>query len=327
MPDRRALVIGIDHYDTFPRLRCAVNDAKRIAELLGRHDDRTKNYDVRLHVSGGGGPKLTRAFIRERCVELFDGFSGEVVLYFSGHGAQTTWGAVLASQDGTDGEVGVPMEDILLLANRSQASDVVLIIDCCHAGELGNPPILQGLDTPIALIRDGLTIMAASRPNEPAYESDGHGMFTDALAEGLAGGAADHMGNVNAASLFLYADRMFDAWDQRPVYKSHASRVATLRRCVPSVSEDDLRSLRADFATRDAELALDPEYEADKASADTPERAKKYDDGRRYKRLRDRGLIETCEGDDLYFAAMDSHRIRLTLLGRYFWKLVDLGKL
>ena len=39
MGQRRALVVGIDHYDTFPDLRCAVRDAQRLANLFARNDD------------------------------------------------------------------------------------------------------------------------------------------------------------------------------------------------------------------------------------------------------------------------------------------------
>jgi hypothetical protein len=325
---RRALVIGIDEYDNSSPLRCAVNDARRIEQLLARNDDESINYVVKTFVSDSGRLKITRARLRQLLLELFDGFAGDVLFYFSGHGAMSPWGGYLVTQDCTSDEPGVSMEDLLLLANRSPARDVVLILDCCHSGDLGDPPILQGLSQPLALLREGVTVLAASRPNELAYEVNGCGMFSDALAEGLSGGAADHMGMVNAASLFLYAERLFDAWDQCPIYKSYTGRVPTLRTCKPPVPAEVLRSVRDYFANEGAHLRLDPEYESEpEATEDNPERAKKRADSRIFKKLRDARLLESVAGDDLYWTSMNSGEIRLTHLGRYYWRLLARGKL
>jgi len=56
-------------------------------------------------------------------------------------------------------------------------------------------------------------------------------------------------------------------------------------------------------------------------------RAKKREDSRRFKRLRDARLLESVDGDDLYWTAMNSKEIRLTNLGRYYWRLLDRGKI
>lgn len=328
MPERRALVVGIDQYDNFPPLSCACHDAEAFADLIGRNDDGSINYGVRLVTSGEGRPRLTRACLRQLWMDLFGDFTGDIVFYFSGHGAQTIWGAYLVTQDGSPDELGVSMEDLLLLANKSRARDVILILDCCHAGDLGNPPILQGLQEPLSLLREGVTILASSRPNEPSCEVNGHGMFTFALLEGLSGGAADLMGTVNAASLFLYAERVFDAWNQRPVYKSHTGSVSALRHCEPPIAPDDLRSLPKFFRKPDAHFRLDPQYEsAPELDEDNPEREEKRQDCRLFKRLRDARLIESVEGDDLYWTAMNSKEIRLTGLGRYYWRLLDMGRI
>jgi uncharacterized caspase-like protein len=325
---RRALIIGINDYDNCSHLRCAVNDALRIEELLSRHDDGSRNYSVKMITSGTGRPKITRGLVRQSLRDLFEDFDGDVLFFFSGHGAMTPWGGSLVTQEATSDDIGVPMDDVLLLANRSRARDVVIILDCCHSGDLGNPPILQALTQPLSFLREGLTVLAASRPNELAYEVSGSGLFSDALAEGLAGGAADHMGNVSAASLFLYAERLFDAWDQRPVYKSYTARVPTLRTCKPAVDYDVLRSLTAHFSSADAEIELDPEYEAEESAAEEePTRARKRKDGRTFKKLRDARLLESVEGDDLYWTAMNSKKIRLTHLGKYYWRLIDRGKI
>ncbi len=325
---RRALVVGINEYDNCSQLRCAVNDARRIEGLLGRNDDGSLNYTVKSVTSAPGQPQITRSRLRQLLRELFDDFDGDVLFFFSGHGALTPWGGSLVTQEATSDDIGVPMDDVLLLANRSRARDIVIILDCCHSGDLGNPPILQALTQPLALLREGLTVMAASRPNEVAYEVGDSGMFSDALADGLAGGAADHLGNVSAASLFLYAERLFDAWDQRPIYKSYTARVPTLRVCKPVVDYSILRSLTSKFSSVDAEILLDPEYEAEASvEEDDPGRARKREDCQTFKKLRDVRFLESVDGDDLYWAAMNSKAIRLTNLGKYYWRLLSRGKL
>ncbi len=324
--DRRALLVGINEYQRFSHLRCARDDASLLAKLLERNDDESLNYAVRCVTDEA--ETITRARLRQLCLELFDGFDGDLLFFFAGHGAQTPWGGVLVAQDATEDEPGLAMEDILVLANRSPSREVVVILDCCHSGDLGNPPILQGLGQDLALLREGVTILAASRPNEPAYEVEGHGAFTYAIAEGLAGGAADLLGNVSAASLFLYADRFFDAWDQRPIYKSHSSCISALRSCRPPVDLAVLKAMRRHFAAADGELRLDPEHESDPQSkGDSPERQRKRRDAENLKRLRDARLLESVDGDDLYWTAMNSKGVRLTALGRYYWRLLEAGKL
>lgn len=324
---RRALIIGIDHYDNFTDLRCAVNDARLMHSLLARNDNGGINYSTRL-LESGGATRITRALLRQSWIDLFKDLDGDALFYFSGHGAQTPWGGYLVTQDGDAAELGVSMEDLLLVANKSRARDILLILDCCHSGDLGNPPILQSLQQPLTLLREGMTILAASRPNEVAYEISGHGLFTDAIAEGLQGGAADHMGNVNAASLFLYADRLFGAWDQRPIYKSYTTTVSTLRCCIPPVEPEVLRSIKTYFNTPASRLTLDPEFESeDDGNEDSPERAKKQHDSRTFKRLRDARLLESVSGEDLYWTAMNSKEIQLTSLGKYYWRLLDEQKI
>ena len=44
---RRALLVGIDVYDSFPRLGGCANDVDALRPLLERHDDGRRNFGVR----------------------------------------------------------------------------------------------------------------------------------------------------------------------------------------------------------------------------------------------------------------------------------------
>jgi hypothetical protein len=52
------------------------------------------------------------------------------------------------------------MSEILKWANDSKASEVVILLDCCFSGALGNPP---AIDNAKALLREGISILTASR--------------------------------------------------------------------------------------------------------------------------------------------------------------------
>jgi Caspase domain len=325
--ERRALIVGINHYPNFTNLNCAVEDACRMFPLLQRHADKSLNYDANL-LTSGGGLEVTRALLRQELLKLFSDFRGDVLFFFSGHGASTPWGAYLVTEDATTEELGVSMEDVLILANKSDAREVVLILDCCHSGDIGNPPILQGLESDKALLREGVTIVAASRPKEAAQEFKGNGLFTGAICEGLEGGAADYLGNVSASSLFLYVDRLFGAWQQRPVYKCHSARVATLRTCIPAISPEVLRQMTDLFQTEESRIRLDPEYESvTESNEDNPQRAQKREHSRFFKQLRDSRMLQSVGNIDLYWAAMNSDEIELTQLGRYFHRLLKQGRI
>jgi hypothetical protein len=109
-------------------------------------------------------------------------------------------------QDGSLEDPGLAMNDVLTLANRSKAQSVLLILDCCFSGSIGNPPNLQSDVENQAQLREGVTILAASRPTQPSMEVGDHGVFTNLVIGALRGGSADVRGRVSAASIYAYAE-------------------------------------------------------------------------------------------------------------------------
>jgi uncharacterized caspase-like protein len=190
-------------------------------EVLESHEGGSPNYDCRVLISPwpkdgvpnydpvvfGSGPKqITRRLLREKWAELFEGFNGDVLFYFAGHGTPTNVGGYLVTQDGEAGDPGLAMNDLLTLANRSKAKSVLLILDCCFSGGLGNPPNLQGGGSieNQAQLREGLTILAATPSTQTASEVASHGVFTNLLLGALRGGASDVRGLVSAASICAF---------------------------------------------------------------------------------------------------------------------------
>lgn len=324
---RRALLIGIDQYDKVSPLKGCVNDALAMKEVLERHENGNLNYDCRVLTNPepkaltGAKPKpITRRLLREQWTELFENFDGDVLFYFSGHGSPTNVGGYLVTQDGEPGDPGLPMNDLLTLANKSKAKSILLILDCCFGGDLGNPPNLQG-DGSIenqAQLREGLTILAASRPTQIASEIAGHGVFTNLVLGALKGGASDVRGRVSAASIYAYVEQALGAWDQRPVYKSHADRLPPVRYCNAWVSDSLLRELTTIFPRHDSTFPMDRSFEHTESAA-RPENVELFD---KFKVLRNARLLTTQEDKDLYFVALESKWVQLTPLGQFYWELV-----
>lgn len=331
---RRALIVGINTYQSpGSNLAGAVRDAEAISKRLERHEDGTPNYECRVLLDRmEDGSPISRVRFLEACVDLFcPPFTGDTLLYFSGHGALSDFGGYLCTADAARGDPGVSMDEVLTRATFSKSSDVVMILDCCFSGGLGNLAILSPEGKPLlALLQENTTIIAASRTSEPAMEMAGHGIFTSAVLDALDGGASDHLGWVTAPSIYAYVERRFGAWEQRPVYKAHTTAVVPIRHCAPLIERLKLRQLVQLFPHGEFEYHLDPEYEPEDEHGNLPERIDQSKVGiaRLLKEYRDAGLLKpTTPGEQLFWTARRSHTVKLTPRGREYLWLVQNGKI
>jgi hypothetical protein len=334
--DRVALIVGIDAYDNAPHLAACVADAQAMEAALARHKglDQRVNYACKT-VLGIAGSRVTRPDLRAACRSLFEKRNGgdSVLFYFSGHGVLGTTGGYLCTSDAAKDDWGVPMQEIVDMAVRSAAHDVLLILDCCHSGDFANPGILnsQGGQYPLAAIREGMTVIAASRDSEPAVEAGGHGLFTAAILDALEGGAADHMGWVTAPAIYAYVRRRFGGWTtQKPVYKSHAADVTVIRECEPLIDRLKLREMIALFPTADTKYALDEEYEPEDEHGNVkePVNAEKVERAKLFKDYRDAGLLKPSKaGEQLFWTARRRGTVELTPRGKEYWWLAKNNKI
>lgn len=323
---RRALVVGIDDYPNAPLQGC-VADATAIAQRLASHADGSPNYSVKLITKA---VDLRRTDLRNGLEDLFGNAQGyDTVFYFSGHGRQSSFGAELVAAD-LD---GVSMDDLISLANRSTASSVTLIIDCCFSGNLGNATVVQAAQVAeefrrgISVLREGVTVLAASRPTEASWENDGHGVFTRLLLDGLDGGATDHLGTITPLSLYGFASPALGAWDQRPIFKAHVTEPPMIRVGPPWLDPALLRQLPIHFESQGTRVTMTPDHEGigrPLPSGEATAQQKQFD---YFKSLRNANLVATDDGEDLYFAALNGHDVFLTPLGQYFWDRANRGLL
>jgi hypothetical protein len=324
---RRALIVGINTYKHARNLKKCVADAEDIAKLLWRNHDGKLNYDCKtlLDVMEDGSP-ITRSALREACIANFSDFKDEVLFYFSGHGALTPFGGHLCAYDSEKNDYGIPMLEIVQMCLDSRARDILLILDCCHSGDIASPSFFKaGQNDPLSLLREDMTIIASSRESEASFEGSKHGMFTQAVLDGLDGGAADHMGWVTGPSIYAYVERRFGQHMQRPIYKSHATRVAVVRECAPLIERLKLHRLVDLFPTFDYKYRLDPEYDPEDKDGNIqgPVDNKKIEIAQLFKEYRDAGLLKpSIPGEQLYWAARRSHTVELTTRGCEYWILV-----
>jgi len=329
---RRALIVGINSYANSRPLTGCVADAEAIGKVLARHSDQELNFECRVLLDKTeDNQPITSAALQKACRELFADIRDDVVLYFSGHGVLTEHGGYLCTYDSGRDDWGVSMDLVMKMANSSRARDILMILDCCHAGDFANPGLLAGNGhDPLAVMRENTTIIAASLSSQSALEAGGHGLFTSAVIDALDGGAADMMGWVTAPSIYAYVERRFGAFDQRPVYKSYATGVRVVRKCPPMIDRAKLRQLVDLFETQKFRYQLDPEYdpEDENGVVKEPINAEKVALGKLFKEYRDAGLLKpTMPGEQLFWTARNSHTVELTWSGREYWWLAKHNRL
>lgn len=314
---RRALIVGIDAYPSAPLAGC-VNDAAAIEALLARNDDNSPNFDTRLVAAPD--EQITRATLKRDIQELFKDEADIALFYFSGHGTENNLGGYLVTPDAKQYDEGVAMSDVLTAANQSPAKEAVIFVDCCHSGALGQLP---AIDNQNANIREGVSILTASRASQSAIEADGAGLFTTLVCAALEGGAADILGKVTSASVYTYIDESLGAWDQRPLYKAHVATLTPLRQAAPALDVTILRRPPEWFDGADAVFALDPSFEPD-AEPEHPENEAVF---ACLQRCRAAKLVEPVDEEHMYYAAMNSTGCRLTSLGQHYWRLANAGRI
>lgn len=312
---RRALCVGIDEYASGALHGC-VSDARRMDAVLKRHEDGSPNFDSRLLTApiGSGANAVTRTVLREHLDRLFTDAADVALFHFSGHGTVNNLDGFLVTQDARKYDDGVAMSEVLRLANDSKAHEVVILLDCCFSGTLGNPP---AVDNTKALLREGVSILTASRGDQPSVETGGGGVFTSLVVDALEGGAADLLGAVSAPAIYAYVEAALGAWDQRPLFKAHVSHVLPLRRCMPPLDRAILRRLPDLFPLPAEDLPLDPSYEPTSPAPDLGNTAR-FRDLQSLSRVH---LVTPVDAPHMYDAAVQSKACRLTPSGRYYWRL------
>lgn len=316
---RKALVVGITNYQQAP-LRTCCDDANAIESLLKRNEDGSSNFETRIMNN-----LTTKSELKRQIKKCFDGDADVALFYFSGHGYIDSVGGYLVTPDFSEDEPGVSLQEILTIVNASKCKEKVIILDSCFSGFMGTANVV---DETTAVIKEGVTILTASRKEEVAIELNGHGLFTALLLEALKGGAADVTGNITPGGIYAYIDKALGPWSQRPVFKTNVTRFTSLRNVVPQVELSIIRRLCTYFPNETDEVLLDPSFEPTNSPSSKHTVLEPYADDKNVKVFSDLqalegvGLVVPIGEKHMYYAAMKSKSCALTPIGRHYWRLV-----
>lgn len=317
-----ALIIGINHYPDGGDLYGCVNDAYSVKGILERNFDGSVNFDCKLMTASNAQESLGRGELKDSISQLFSTKAEVALLYFAGHGHIEMTGGYLLGSDAKRGDDGVSLNDILVMANESQATNKVIILDSCHSGIAGNAPNIKDS----ALISEGITILTASTADQYATEKNGSGIFTTLLVDALSGSASNILGDVTPGSVYAHIDQSLGAWEQRPIFKTNVRNFVSLRKAAPSIELDDLQMIKDLFPTAGFEYNLDPTYEPESKGRDEgmPEPIKENTEIfailQKYNRL---NLLKPIGAQHMWNAAMESKSCKLTALGEHYRKLAE----
>lgn len=322
---RKALIVGIDHYEHISSLAGAVNDAYGVKNVLERNSDGTLNFATPQLMTGTGPSSLvTRTQLRDAVEALFADDSDIALFYFAGHGYIDDTGGFLCASDCQSGHDGLALTEVMSMANQSPAKNKIIILDSCHGGVAGS----SSLARQVAEISDGVTILTASTADQYAMESGGgSGVFTSLLIDALSGAAANLVGAITPGSVYAHIDQSLGTWAQRPVFKTNVKRFVSLRETEPPIELADLQKLTALFPLPTTQFALDPSYEPERSgqedSSIPPPDPAHTADFAILQNLVKVNLVRPVDALHMWHAAMGSKACELTVLGQHYWNLVD----
>jgi hypothetical protein len=335
--NRLAYFFGINEPKGMLPLEGCREDAARMNERFKQRTGNAHPYECHLKTDepqSGLATSVTADNLRAATESLFNPINRLEValLYFAGHGAMggvtgNRHGFYLMTSDAERPEHGVAMSYILDAANRAvHTQERVIILDCCHAGQMGDLP--SDIDG-ITWLKEGVSILAATRKEQAAVEYGAQGgLFTQFVIEALDGGSADVLGRITLASIYSYIDLRLSLIQQRPVFKANVSRLVSLQSCQARIEETKLRQGLGIFSTASAHFPLDHTYDPDIPAA---ERTAPVDENhvqlfRVLQKMRATGLLEPCGEEHLYWAAHHNKPCRLTALGQLYWHALRIGK-
>lgn len=315
-----ALVVGINYYPHGGDLYGCVNDAYSVKSILERNADGTVNFDCKLLTASNSREFIERGTLKDAVEKLFTTKAEIALFYFAGHGHIEVTGGYLLASDARRGDDGLSLNEVLVLANSSPATNKIIILDSCHSGIAGNPPTIKDS----SLLSEGITILTASTSDQYASEEDGSGVFTNLFVDALSGSAANILGDITPGSVYAHIDQSLGAWEQRPVFKTNVRNFVSLREVAPSIPLDDLRRIKDFFPTPGYEFKLDPTFEPEQKGRDAgmpppiEENTKIFAILQKYNRL---NLLVPVDAPHMWNAAMENKSCKLTALGEHYRRL------
>jgi WD40 repeat protein len=236
---RDALIVGINAYQYLPSLQAPARDAEAIAQRLHTSGEFRVHRLPEIVQSGksqvGQKTPVTLQELETALINLFKPKGNNpphtALFYYSGHGIQRDAGiqeGYLAVSDANPdkGFCGISLFWLRRLLQESPVRQRIVILDCCHSGELLN--FLEA--DPGAQAGTDRLFMAASKEYETAYESldSPYSVFTQALITGLDPSRVE-AGVVTNHSLTDWVNHSLKGEIQQPLFESSGSEIILTR--------------------------------------------------------------------------------------------------
>lgn len=215
---RRAILVANQHFEHLESLQCPIQDAHALAEVL-RDRSRGAFEDVELEEDRESQHVRRALFGVLRRANRDD----LVLIYYAGHGKLDRQGLLYLATRETDEDLllvdSVPVAALRDWIGNSRCRRIVVVLDCCYSGAAGAQ--FRGGDPERALgslaaegrheqAGEGIFVLSACRRSELAEEraESGHGVFTEAILEGIRTGEADfdHDDQISVEDLYRYVE-------------------------------------------------------------------------------------------------------------------------
>jgi len=215
--DSIALIVGIDNYQSYGKLRTCRADALAMRKVLVRRCGFSERRVVLL-VDDAPEPtnQPTYATLRGRIrqVTTLAGRDDELLIFFSGHGETLGNEGYLIPMNGSRDDTGtlIPLSWLNDRIRESKARTRMLILDACHAGSgsKGIGGVAPSVPRPAQTV-----ILLSCSAKQQSYPDSAKGVsvFTRFLVEGLAGAAdADRNRRVTQVEIYEHVRKAMVEW-------------------------------------------------------------------------------------------------------------------
>jgi energy-coupling factor transporter ATP-binding protein EcfA2 len=254
---RQALVVGINNYPWLKKnLETPASDAEQMARLLKsfggfeivkRLPMATQEGSLHVHEKPLGEQQVTSEKLERQIAELFRPEGNDVpdtaLLYFAGHGLKKTCGGIiegfLATSDAKPEKNiwGVSFNWLQRLLQSSPVKEQIILLDCCHSGELLNGKFLNFDEADPGERGQGRSrcFIAACGDYQVAYGNAKHGILTSILLKGLdpqSREVGQWINNHELASFIfqqLDNDEILQTFPQRPLCNSSGGDIKLIQ--------------------------------------------------------------------------------------------------
>jgi hypothetical protein len=206
-----ALCIGINDYKCQPKLKTAVNDANKVADLLIRNFAFPKDNVTLLLDSDATKENIIKAL--HNFIYLTN-TNDRVFLFFAGHGSTIVGykevGFLIPVEGNDHSSSLIRYEEFTKVSDLIPAKHIFFVFDACFSGLAFTRSIPLGssrfmLDM---LSRKSRQAIASGKANQPVADEDGpisnHSLFAGYLIKGMEGEAKNEQSILSASTLMHY---------------------------------------------------------------------------------------------------------------------------